>query len=105
MAVMHENRIDEGALAPARLAPWSWRRPGWWLAMGVLMTGGILALAFFNRAWLLEAIGLVRTAQPAWCWTIRYHDGGVLCVFGPGRVAGCAGDGGRRTRGRSARGT
>jgi len=66
MAVMHENRINEGAPAPARLAPSSWRRPGWRLAIGVLMTLGILVLAFFKRAWLLEAIGLARAAQPAW---------------------------------------
>jgi len=66
MAVMHENRINEGALAPARLAPSARRRPGWQLAIGVLMTLGILVLAFFKRAWLIEAIGLAGAAQPAW---------------------------------------
>ncbi len=63
---MHENRINEGALAPARLAPSARRRPGWQLAIGVLMTLGILVLAFFKRAWLIEAIGLAGAAQPAW---------------------------------------
>jgi uncharacterized protein (TIRG00374 family) len=43
------------------------RRQSWWrLAIGVLMTLGILMLAFFKRAWLLEAINLAQAAQPAW---------------------------------------
>ena len=57
MAVKHNKRIEEPAVAPLRVAP---ARPQahWRLALGALMTVGILALAFFNRAWLLEAIGL-----------------------------------------------
>ena len=57
--------IEQPAVVPVHLAP-ARRQARWRLALGVLMTGGILALAFFNRAWLLEAIGLARAAQPAW---------------------------------------
>jgi len=64
--MMHENHINEGVLAPARLAPPARRRPEWRLAIGVLTTLSILVLAFFKRAWLLEAIGLAGAAQPAW---------------------------------------
>src|SRR5258706_15568143 len=63
-AVIPKQRIEEPAVAPVHLAP-ARHQARWRLALGVLMTGGILALAFFNRAWLLEAIGLARSAQPA----------------------------------------
>src|SRR5689334_9160782 len=42
------------------------RRLGWRLVVGVLLSGGILLFAFFNRAWILEALGLARAAKPAW---------------------------------------
>ena len=64
-AVIPKQRIEEPAVVPIQLAP-ARRQARWRLALGVLMTGGILALAFFNRAWLLEAVGLARAAQPAW---------------------------------------
>lgn len=41
-------------------------RLGWRVGLGVLLTGGILLFAFFNRAWILEALGLARAAKPAW---------------------------------------
>ena len=41
-------------------------RLGWRVALGVLLTAGILLFAFFNRAWILEALGLARAAKPAW---------------------------------------
>jgi len=63
--VIPKQRIEEPAVVPVHLAP-ARRQARWRLALGVLMTVGILALAFFNRAWLLEAIRLARSAQPAW---------------------------------------
>jgi uncharacterized protein (TIRG00374 family) len=39
---------------------------GWRVTLGVLLTAGILLFAFFNRAWILEALGLARAAKPAW---------------------------------------
>jgi uncharacterized protein (TIRG00374 family) len=36
------------------------------MALGLLLTAGILLFAFFNRAWILEALGLARSAKPAW---------------------------------------
>ena len=42
------------------------RRISWRLAVGGLITVAILLFAFFNRAWILEALGLARTASPAW---------------------------------------
>jgi uncharacterized protein (TIRG00374 family) len=38
----------------------------WRLAVGVLLTAGILLFAWFNRAWILAALGLARAAKPAW---------------------------------------
>jgi uncharacterized protein (TIRG00374 family) len=42
------------------------RRLNWRLALGALLTAGILLFAFFNRAWILEALGLARAAEPVW---------------------------------------
>jgi uncharacterized protein (TIRG00374 family) len=42
------------------------RRLNWRLAVGGLLTAGILLFAFFNRAWIVEAWGLARAASPAW---------------------------------------
>src|SRR5205085_377286 len=53
-------------IAPVPPALPARRQSGWRLVIGVLMTLGILVLAFFKRMWLLEAIGLARAAQPAW---------------------------------------
>src|SRR6266508_6882296 len=39
---------------------------GWRLTLGVLLSVGILLFAFFNQAWILEALGLARAAKPAW---------------------------------------
>jgi len=54
------------AVAAADLAPTKKRPPLWRLALGVLMTGAILVLAFLKRAWLHEAFRLAEAAQPAW---------------------------------------
>src|SRR5207244_1321276 len=62
---MHHT-IDTPVAAPVYQASSAYRQPRWRLAIGVLMTLGILVLAFFKRAWLLEAISLARAAQPAW---------------------------------------
>ena len=48
---------------PVRLVS---RRLGWRVALGVLLTAGITLFAFFNRAWILDALGLARAAKPAW---------------------------------------
>jgi uncharacterized protein (TIRG00374 family) len=63
---MHQYPIDTSVVAPVQHASPARRQSGWRLAIGVLMTLGILVLAYFKRAWLLEAIGLARAAQPAW---------------------------------------
>jgi uncharacterized protein (TIRG00374 family) len=34
--------------------------------LGLLLSAVILLFAFFNRAWILEALGLARAAKPAW---------------------------------------
>jgi uncharacterized protein (TIRG00374 family) len=62
---MHEQPIKEPRF-PAPTAPTTRGQPRWRVALGVLMSAAILALAFVNRAWLWEAIGLARAAQPAW---------------------------------------
>jgi uncharacterized protein (TIRG00374 family) len=56
----------EAPIHPAPAAPSSRSQPRWRLALGVLMSAAILALAFVNRAWLWDAISLARAAQPAW---------------------------------------
>jgi uncharacterized protein (TIRG00374 family) len=42
------------------------RQLDWRLALGSLISAGIVLLAVFNRAWILEALGLARTAKPGW---------------------------------------
>ncbi len=39
-------------------------RPRWRLALGVLLNVGILVFALLNRAWIVEALGLMRDARP-----------------------------------------
>ena len=63
---MHQNPIDTSVVAPVHQASPTRRQFSWRLAIGVLMTLGILVLAYFKRAWLLEAISLAQAAQPAW---------------------------------------
>jgi uncharacterized protein (TIRG00374 family) len=41
-------------------------RLGWRLALGLLMSLGVLTLALLNRAWIVEALGLMREARPLW---------------------------------------
>jgi uncharacterized protein (TIRG00374 family) len=62
---MQERGTQEPLLPGIPLAPRQ-TKPRWRLVLGVLLTLAILALAFWNRAWLLEAIGLARAAQPTW---------------------------------------
>jgi uncharacterized protein (TIRG00374 family) len=38
----------------------------WRLALGLLISLGILALVLLNRAWIAEALGLARGASPLW---------------------------------------
>ncbi|MEI7768736.1 MAG: lysylphosphatidylglycerol synthase transmembrane domain-containing protein [Chloroflexales bacterium] len=42
------------------------QRPRWKLITSVLMSLVILALAFLNRDWIIEAFGLLREARPIW---------------------------------------
>lgn len=63
---MHQNLIDTPLEAPIHQASSARRQSGWRLVIGVLMTLGILVLAYFKRARLLEAISLAQAAQPAW---------------------------------------
>jgi uncharacterized protein (TIRG00374 family) len=38
----------------------------WRIALGIAMSAGALVLAYLNRQWLGDAIGLVRAAKPLW---------------------------------------
>lgn len=38
----------------------------WRVLLGLLMTGGVIWLVVYNWAWLIEALGLARDAQPIW---------------------------------------
>jgi uncharacterized protein (TIRG00374 family) len=42
------------------------QRPRWKVITSVLISLVILALAFLNRAWIIEAFGLLREARPIW---------------------------------------
>jgi uncharacterized membrane protein YbhN (UPF0104 family) len=48
------------------IEPRTQRQPRWRLALGVAMSLGAVALAYLNRQWLGEALGLARAAQPLW---------------------------------------
>jgi uncharacterized protein (TIRG00374 family) len=64
--VLHKNSRSK----PVRAATPSWqsarRRLNWRLALGGLLSLGTLLFAFFNREWIVEALGLARAAKPAW---------------------------------------
>jgi uncharacterized protein (TIRG00374 family) len=62
---MHEQRIKE-PLFPAHTELTGRGQSRWRLMLGVLLSAAILVLGFANRAWLWEAIGLARAAQPTW---------------------------------------
>src|SRR3954469_7417672 len=64
--VLHKNSRSKPMTAANLLVRPAARQPGWRLALGVLLTAGILLFAFFNRAWIIEALGLARAAKPAW---------------------------------------
>jgi uncharacterized protein (TIRG00374 family) len=42
------------------------RRSRWRLALGLAMSLVAVGLAYLNRQWLIEAVGLVRSASPIW---------------------------------------
>jgi uncharacterized protein (TIRG00374 family) len=48
------------------IAPRAPRQPRWRLALGLAMSLGAVALAYLNRQWLGEALGLARAARPLW---------------------------------------
>src|SRR3954466_10067987 len=64
--MLNKNSRSEPVSAPDPLVQPMQRRLDWRLAVGVLLTASILLFAFFNRAWILEALGLARAAKPAW---------------------------------------
>ena len=41
-------------------------QPRWRLALGLLISLGIVLLVILNRAWILEALALARAARPLW---------------------------------------
>jgi len=64
--VLHKNSHFKPVRAANPLVGLAQRRRNWRLALGGLLTAGILLFAFFNRAWILDALGLARAAEPAW---------------------------------------
>jgi len=64
--VLDKNIAPTSASAASPSAQSATRQIGWRVALGVLLTAGILLFAFFNRAWILEALGLARAAKPIW---------------------------------------
>lgn len=62
---MSNERLQKSVLAPPSMLP-TQRSPRWRLVLGVLMTMAIVILGYFNRTWLISAVGLAREAQPAW---------------------------------------
>ena len=64
--MLNKNSCPKPVSAANTLVRPAQRRLGWRLALGALITAGILLFAFFNRAWILEALGLARAAKPAW---------------------------------------
>ena len=64
--MLHKNSRSKPMPAAKPLARPTPRRFNWRLMLGGLLTAGILLFAFFNRAWIIEALGLARAAKPAW---------------------------------------
>jgi ABC-2 type transport system ATP-binding protein len=64
--VLNKNGRPKPVTTADPLARPAHHRIDWRLALGVLLTAGILLFALFNRAWILEALGLARAAKPAW---------------------------------------
>lgn len=63
---MQNNSIPEPGVVAGHAAASVPRQPRWRWIVAVLMTAGIIVLAYINRAWLLEAIALARAAQLSW---------------------------------------
>jgi uncharacterized protein (TIRG00374 family) len=64
--VLHKNIGPEPVVAADTPDRPTARRLRWRMALGALLTVGILLFAYFDRAWILEALGLARAAKPAW---------------------------------------
>ncbi|HEU5103777.1 MAG TPA: lysylphosphatidylglycerol synthase transmembrane domain-containing protein [Roseiflexaceae bacterium] len=64
--MLNNERRQKTALPANQMSPATRRRVDWRLAIGILISAGILLFAFSERAWILEALGLARNAQPAW---------------------------------------
>ena len=64
--MMRDERLQEPRLLAAQVIKPTQHHVLWRYVLAVLTTMGILILGYFNRAWLLEAIGLARAAQPTW---------------------------------------
>ena len=64
---MLNNESRQKTVSPATwLVRTARRRIDWRLVLGALISAGILLFAFLERAWILEALGLARTAKLAW---------------------------------------
>src|SRR5215207_3729520 len=66
---MQNESPPEAAAVSGLVVAGTLRRPRWRLVLAIVVTVGILALAYLNRAWLLEAIALARAAQLSWLLT------------------------------------
>jgi uncharacterized protein (TIRG00374 family) len=64
--VLNKDSRTDAATAPNPLVRPAQRRLNWRLVLGGLLTAGILLFAFFNRSWIIEALGLARAAKLAW---------------------------------------
>ena len=62
--MLNKNSRPKPVSAANTLVRPAQRLLGWRLTLGVLLSVGILLFAFFNRAWILEALGLARAAKP-----------------------------------------
>jgi uncharacterized protein (TIRG00374 family) len=64
--VLHKNSPSKPARAASPIFQPARRRLNWRLVLGGLLSAGILLFAFFNRMWIIEALGLARAAKSAW---------------------------------------
>lgn len=64
--MLNNESRQEAATPASQMSRATRRRVDWRLLTGALISAGILLFAFLERAWILEALGLARNAQPAW---------------------------------------
>ncbi|HJZ45813.1 MAG TPA: lysylphosphatidylglycerol synthase transmembrane domain-containing protein [Roseiflexaceae bacterium] len=64
--MLNDDSRQKPATPASTLARRARRQIDWRLVLGVLISAGILLFAFFNRIWIIEALGLARAAEPSW---------------------------------------